>query len=339
MEAHVQFLADDLLEGRGTATRGYDLAALYVATEFQQLGLRPAGDKGTYFQSVPLGQTDLVKDQSSIVLIRNGVEEKLVMDENYLLHPMYTSEESLVEADVVFAGFGVTAPSRGYDDYAGIDVRGKIVAIYRGAPSDFPTSARAHYSSGYTKEETAAAHGAVGILNLRTPRDEANSPWQRSVRQSALSGYRWLNTDGTAHNAFPDIKAEATLNRSGEEKLFTGASPSLKQVEQMWKQDQLKSFALPVKLRIKTVSRQNKVQSPNVVGILEGSDPKMEKRIHNLFRTSGSYRDHCPGEWRCHQQWRVRQCHWHCGFNRNGKSIYHFEGTAKTIDSISCCDR
>ncbi len=181
-----------------------------------------------------------------------------------------------MEAEVVFAGFGVTAPDRKYDDYANIDVRGKVVAIYRGAPSFFPSSARAHYSASYTKRKNAAAHGAVGILNLRTPRDEQNSPWERSVRQSVLSDYRWLQPDGVPSDIFPEVHAEATVNRAGQEKLFKGSSPDLPQAWEMWSQDKFTSFLMPVKIRIKTTTLHGRIESPNVIGMLEGSDPKLK---------------------------------------------------------------
>lgn len=276
MAAHVQFLADDLLEGRGTGTRGYDVAALYVAAEFEKAGLLPAGNNGSYFQQVPLRKVDLVREECSLSLIRGGKETALVMNEQYLIHSNYLETLSSLEAEVVFAGFGVSASELKYDDYAELDVRGKVVAIFRGAPSFFPASERAYYSSSYTKQKTAVERGAVGVIFLRTPRDEQNSPWERSVRQSALSGYHWLQSDGAPAEIFPQIRGEATFNMRGLEVLFEGSTPGLPQVLEMWKQDKFRSFVLPVKIRMKTVSRFDRVESPNVVGRLDGSDAALK---------------------------------------------------------------
>jgi Peptidase family M28 len=275
MAAHVKFLADDLLEGRGTATRGYDLAALYVQNQFQDLGLLP-GANGSYYQEVPFLKSDLQTDQSSISINRGGKPEPLVMHDDYTMPSFYAASTSEVDAGVVFAGFGVTAPDQKYDDYASIDAKGKIVAIFSGAPSFFSINSRAHYSASLTKQKMAVAHGAVGILTMRTPRDEANSPWERSVRQSALSGYRWTKSDGTPSDIFPELKGFAYLNHAGLEKLFQGSNPDLNQVLEMWKKDKFQNFSLPITMRMKTVSKLDHVQSPNVVGLLEGSDPKLK---------------------------------------------------------------
>ena len=116
IRAHMSFLADDLLEGRGTATRGYDIAARYVAARFEELGLEPAGAKGSWFQPVPLIQMTSVGEECSLTLIRDGRKTELKYGPDFLTR--YVGQESSVTAPVVFAGFGVTAPELGYDDYA-----------------------------------------------------------------------------------------------------------------------------------------------------------------------------------------------------------------------------
>src|SRR5438132_6975440 len=152
--AHIRFLANDLLEGRETGTRGFEIAASYVAAQFSAIGLE------TSYQPIAFRSAKLIDEQLSFEI--DG--EALTIRKDVILRPNFLSESSEVTAPVVFAGFGIVAPELHHDDYATIDARGKIVLILSGAPADFPTDHRAFYSSGHLKEKTAAQHGAVGVL-------------------------------------------------------------------------------------------------------------------------------------------------------------------------------
>src|ERR1700694_811749 len=128
--ADMRFLSDDALEGRGTGTRGYDIAAKYMASQFESLGLQPAGDHGTFFQAVPLRSTRPDQGKTVFTLTHTGkAEENLTFRKDYISYGDPVRAETSVEAPVVFVGDGVTAPEQGYDDYKGIDVRGKVVAF------------------------------------------------------------------------------------------------------------------------------------------------------------------------------------------------------------------
>src|SRR5579872_1725329 len=170
IRAHIRFLADSLLQGRQPGTPGYDIAARYVATELEGMGLHP-GVTGSWFQPVPLEKAVTDASASSLVLTINGKEQKLGNAKDYVLNTWFaspvTNGDSKVEADVsapvIFVGFGVTAPDQRYDDYAGIDAHGKIVAGIYGAPSSFPSTERAYYSDGIVKARNAVAHGAIGV--------------------------------------------------------------------------------------------------------------------------------------------------------------------------------
>ena len=142
IRAHMEFLAEDLLEGRGTGTRGYQLAANYVRSQFEEMGLKPAGVDGSYFQNIHFRKIDLLRDQSSLTIRREGAEQTLVMDKDYVMTGDPLRADTNADAQVVFAGFGVTAPKFNYDDYAGVDVHGKIVAALYGAPPEFSVRAR-----------------------------------------------------------------------------------------------------------------------------------------------------------------------------------------------------
>src|SRR2546429_4182582 len=127
IRAHVRFLSDDLLEGRGTGQRGGDIAAEYIATQFAEYGLKPAGDHGTYMQKVPLvGITTLPETQFSLVPKQGEAMHLKPLDE-YVAFDQTQQPESNVDADIVFVGYGIEAPEYNWDDYKGLDVRGKVL--------------------------------------------------------------------------------------------------------------------------------------------------------------------------------------------------------------------
>jgi len=275
IRAHMKFLADDLLEGRGTGTRGFDLAARYVAAQFDLMGLEPAGTLG-FEQQVPFRRSlvDLVK--SSLALERNGATTELVRGTDFVLSPTWSAAETFVTAPVVFVGFGVTAPEKGYDDYSSVDVRGKIVVYLAGAPEKFAGYLRAHHASSGEKARNAAAHGAVGMIMIRRPVDEQRTGWDRVVRQSTHSRMRWIDLDGTLVNSFPMIQGQATLSRSGAEKIFAGSPRSLAQVFSTANEGRPQAFSLAGRVTLKTVNEHGSVRSPNVAAVLPGSDPVLK---------------------------------------------------------------
>ena len=266
------FLADDLLEGRGTGSRGYAIAARYVATQLQGIGLEPAGLRGRFEQPVPLRRIELIPEECSLTVIQGGSETDLKISVDYIMggRPEATSTE--VEADVVFVGFGVTAD--GYDDYAGTDVRGKIVAMFRGAPAKFPSSKRAHYSSRTLKARNAAARGAIGTLGLTTSADVARFPWAVVARLVRRPGYRWLDGD-TPNDATPEIELAVALSVEHSAALFDGAKQSWDAARAALEASQPQAFPLPVRLRARTRWKHEGVVSPNVAGLLRSSDPKL----------------------------------------------------------------
>src|ERR1700682_4355106 len=167
IRADMRFLADDALEGRGIETRGYAVAAKFMASEFEGLGLEPAGQSG-YFQNVPLRSMRPDESKTSLTWVRAGTPETLIFRQDYISGGDPIHVESSVGAAVGFVGYGVTAKDQGYDDYDGIDAKGKIVAMLFGAPK-FESSLKAHNSSSAIKRKNAAAHGAVGVINLDDP--------------------------------------------------------------------------------------------------------------------------------------------------------------------------
>lgn len=275
LRAHMRFLADDLLEGRGTGTRGQELAAKYIAEEFEAAELAPAGANGTYFQTIPFRRITVDRANCEVSLTRGGKAAALKWGEDFLMGGNAGSPDASVEAPVVFVGFGVVNRNRNYDDYAGMDVKGKIVAMLGGAPSTFPSEERAHFASGREKYREAAARGAVGIIGLRTPDGEKILPWSRTVIGAELPAFRWLDAGGVPNDFFPQLKASATLSLAAAERLFAGASKSWAAVLKDAAAGKPQAFDLAVSARLHAVSHHEAVTSPNVVGVLRGSDPAL----------------------------------------------------------------
>jgi len=275
IEAGMRFLADDLLEGRGTGTRGYEIAARYVASQFEALGIKSAGDKGTYFQSVPLRQGRVDEAKTSLILVRDGKEEKLVFRQNYIAFVDAGREETSVEAQIVFVGDGVTAPELGYDDYKGIDAKGKIVAFVFAAPNFEPTL-KAHYTSWAVKSANAAAHGAVGTILLDDPVFEQIYPFREIARDLAFPGLRWLDKEGKPNDYWPELKGNALLNLEATKKFFAASGHAAEEVFAAIKAGKPTSFSTPFAAKIHNQTKLQDVHSPNVVGMLEGSDPALK---------------------------------------------------------------
>ena len=275
IRADMRFLADDLLEGRATGKRGHEIAAKFMASEFEAMGLDPGGDNGSYFQSVPLRAIEPDQGRTTLSLWRGGKEQVLIFGRDFisLVDPGRT--EVSVEAPVVYVGFGVSAPEQSYDDYAGMDVKGKIVAFVSGAPSQFEPTMRAHYSSGALKAANAAAHGAVGTIVLDSPAIEQIYPFKERLSDLAFPDMRWLDTKGQPNDYFPELRGAVFLSMEATARMFQGSGKSWEEIFAKVKQGKPSSMALLVIAKIDTVSKFRDLRSPNVVARVIGSDPKL----------------------------------------------------------------
>jgi hypothetical protein len=276
LEAHLRVLADDSLRGRGTGTSGHDLAARYVAACFAGLGLEPAGTR-EYMQPVPLLRARAVEGSSLTLHSASGARE-LVLNRDYVATPDFLRPNVEVTAPMVLAGFGVTAADRKYDDYQGVNARGKIVVLLTGAPRSFPPTARAHYATTRIKARNAVDHGAVGVLIVRT-RDQT-FPWDRLVRQQRAVGLmRWLDSTGAPRDVFPELRGIAGISDTAAGALFQGAPKSLAQVLSAAEAGTPPAFDLPVRATIRTVSTHERLESPNVAGLMRGSDSRLRNEV------------------------------------------------------------
>lgn len=277
--AHMRFLSDSMLEGRAPDSPGYQIAARYVATELEGMGLRPGGLNGTWFQPVPLRKAVLDTSKSSLLLVANGPganhnEQQLVDAKDYVLIGDVTHAENHLEAPIIFVGFGVTAPEANYDDYAGIDVHGKIVLTFYGAPPRFSSTVRAYYSDDIVKTKNALAHGAIAMLTTMLPEDWKRWPWDWDVPQFRMGSTNWLDKAGTPHDAFP-FGGLAQFSETGAAVLFANGPKTLEEAFAAARSSKPQAFPLPRSARIRTVSTQTTYESPNIIGEVVGSDPAL----------------------------------------------------------------
>lgn len=276
IRADVEFLADDLLEGRDAGTRGYDVSALFVASRFRALGLTPAGPK-TWYQPIGFARARLDKDRPAVATIggqkfENGGD---VIMTAYARYP-----DQVVAGDAVFVGYGLDAPDRGFDDYSGLDVRGKIVVMLTGVPEGRTSSEIAAHLNAQ-KARMAQARGAVATISLPTRVSLKTLPWERLKGYLASSRYVWIGDDGLPWSPTPDLLVSAWAHGMAAEALFKGARQNLKAVQAAAarKGATPRGFALKVPVRLERHSLVEKMESPNVVGMIPGSDPALSNEV------------------------------------------------------------
>ena len=275
IEADVRFLADDLLEGREAGTRGYDIAARYVAERFRALGLEPAGDAGDYLQRVPLLRGWIEREGARLELVRDGRIRAFRFQDEYLPGISYGRSEVAVAAPMVFVGQAVHAPDFGVDQFQGVDVQGKIAVLLGGAPASLPADPRAFHSSAREKLRELAERGAVGVLTLPDPARAERYPWQRMARNWDRPGMRLRDAEGEPIDEFPSLRASARMSLEAAATLFEGARHELPAVLEQAAAGTLEAFDLPGSLVLASRSRVEPIESFNVAGRLAGAEPRL----------------------------------------------------------------
>lgn len=268
----VRYLADDKLQGRETGTRGYDLAAEYTAKRFREIGLEPAGDNGSYFQNVPLLKATREAEGAVLTVKRNGRDIDLRFRDQFLPILNFNATEHTLEAPAVFVGQGISAPELKHDDFAGLDLHGKIAVLFSGAPARFDNDHRAFYSSSREKLRAVAERGAIGAVFVQTPDDEARTPWSRSAENWQRSGMRLRDADGKGIDTFPALRAQATVNASAADLIFADGPQPAAALFKAAQDGQLKGFDLPGTLSLAARTKIETLESRNVVAKLPGSD-------------------------------------------------------------------
>jgi len=273
IRAHVRFLSLDLLEGRGPGTRGAELAAEYIATQFALAGVEPAGDNGTYFQRVPLVAVHTIEDKTKFSFApASGAAVDLAYGTEIVSKDQTGQATADFDAPIVFVGYGIHAPEYQWDDYAGVDVKGKIaLVIVNEPPSDdekfFKGKALTYYGRWTYKYEEAARRGAVGVLIIHRT-DLASYGWE-VVRNSQAIEKSYLQGDPSA-----TLRAAAWIQHDVAQRLFTlGGLGDLDQaIANAGKPGAFHAVELPVHLRAHIESRVRTYVSANVVGRVAGAN-------------------------------------------------------------------
>ncbi|KQW51983.1 MULTISPECIES: M28 family metallopeptidase [unclassified Roseateles] len=280
LQAHLHFLADPLLEGRETGTRGYDLAAAYVASQFAQLGLKPMGDAGSYALPVPLRTSRLAATAPSLDLCRGETCERLAWLDEFSTRPDLSVLHSDVKAPLVFAGYGITAPRFGLDDYAGLDVKGRIAVVLSGRPPQMPSTEGAHFGNGRTKAELAARHGAVGVITLATPRSEIVAPFHLNRQFADNVAMDWQTPDGRGGSDIPGLRAAATVSVQAAPKLLAALGRDYATlVSDAEAGRPLPRGDLGLVARLVRHSVHGQARSHNIAGLIEGRHPRLKDEV------------------------------------------------------------
>jgi Zn-dependent M28 family amino/carboxypeptidase len=270
--SHVLVLADDKFEGRGTGSEGHRKAAEYVAREFERAGLKPAGTDG-YFQSVRLISREIDEARSGLALVRGpGKEEPLVLGQDAILGSQIEPPPTL-EAGMVFAGHGLTIPEAGINDFAGLDVRGKLVAYLTGAPPSVPGPLAAHMQAPAERAALLKRLGALGLVSIPNPRN-MDIPWERAALARSMPS---MSLADPALDEAQGLNLAVTINPAHAGKLLAGTGHTFPEIVDTANDgERLPHFTIPARLKVTAAVKKADVVSQNVVAMLPGSDPKLK---------------------------------------------------------------
>jgi Zn-dependent M28 family amino/carboxypeptidase len=274
IRAHVRLLSHDLLEGRGTGQRGGDIAAEYIATQFTLDGLKPAGDNGTYMQTVPMVGITLASESTFSLVPAKGAERQLKPLSEYVAYDETQQPNSTVNADIVYVGYGIEAPEYHWDDYKGVDVKGKVLLMLVNEPTTadpnfFKGKALTYYGRWTYKFEEAARKGAVGAILIHKT-EMASYPWE-VVRNSNSGEKSYLKLDGS-----PKLKIAGWIHLDVARELAGLSSMDIDKMMADARSADFHPVVLPVKLQAQIASKVRPFESHNVVAMLPGSDAKLK---------------------------------------------------------------
>ncbi len=275
IRVHVKFLASDLLEGRGVGARGGDIATEYIAAQLALVGAKPAGDNGTYFQNLTLiGVAPQPETQLSATIMDGKTLSYRWLDDFVGVTNQQMAQTSF-DADAVFVGHGIVAPEYQWDDYKGVDVRGKVVVMFTNEPPSndpkfFTGAALTYYGRWTYKYEEATRHGAVAAIIIHTTPtasygwDVVRSSWGREDQQVKLA------------EGAPALAFAAWITKEKGDELAATVGKSADELLKMADTRGFKAFALPVHFRGSMPSKVREIHTRNVVGRIDGSDPVLK---------------------------------------------------------------
>jgi len=277
-KAHVTFLADDLLEGREAGTRGHEIATRYIASQFALLGVKPGGADGTYFEKGDFAETALTGPPAFVeVKTPAGAHTFRNHDKAYIFGPRSGGAADL-NAPLVFVGYGMTDAALRIDDYAGLDVKGKIAVILWGLPKGMDSEIGAYLQEQQMR--VAAAHGAVGIIRI-----PVTIPWPAIQQFGGDPVATWVRRDGAPFDPEGGLTAGAVVEPTAADALFEGSSTRLPQILDAAAKETRRpaGFMLKTSARVIVSTTTRRFSSPEVIGIIEGSDPALKREYVALM--------------------------------------------------------
>src|SRR5208337_100212 len=260
---YVKVLASDDMEGRETGSAGLRKAASYIVEQLKNDGLEPAGSKG-FYQPVKLISRQIDESGSSLALVRNGRDEPLVLGED----AMFSTRVDLaseVEAPLVFAGYGLRVPEKDYDDFAGLDLKGKVAVIISGSPSEMPSALASHYQSTSERAKALREAGAVGMISIPNPAS-MDIPWSRMTLARTRPS---MSLADPALNESQGIKLLVVFNPADANKLFADSPYKFQQLAGLAKDRKpLPRFPLAASIKARAKVIQKDVESDNIIAKL-----------------------------------------------------------------------
>jgi Zn-dependent M28 family amino/carboxypeptidase len=281
---HIKVVADDRLEGRDTGSEGLRKAEAYVVEQLIKSGLRPAGTNG-FYQPVKFISRQIVEKDSSITLLRNGIEEPLLLGDDAYFNTRVDLEPEVLRAPLVFAGYGLKIPERNYDDLEGLDLKEKIAVILTGSPGDIPTALAAHYQWAGERWKVFREAGAIGIITIPNPAS-MDIPWSR---MSLNRAHPQMDLADPEFHELAGQKVALTFNPARAETLFARSGHTFRELADLAKdRKSLPRFPLLVSLTSRARVEKREVNSDNVIAELPGNDPK----LRNEFVVLSAHIDH-----------------------------------------------
>jgi len=269
------------MKGRETGSQEHRIAAEYIAIQFKDAGLKPAGTKG-YFQPVPFTSRRIVESKSSLALVRGSTVVPVLLGDEATFSMRITPAPH-VEAPMVFAGYGLQIPEARHDDLAGLDLKGRVVVLLTGGPSSIPGPLLAHYQN--TRWSYLKAAGAVGVVSIQNPKGQ-DIPWDRSKLA------RFLPSMSIADPALDETTGQqlaVTVNPAAAEKFLEGSGHAFRDILALSNAGQvLPRFSIPFSVRATVATESESISSDNVVGILPGTDPALK----NQYVVVSAHLDH-----------------------------------------------
>jgi Zn-dependent M28 family amino/carboxypeptidase len=268
---HVKVLADDNMEGRDTGSAGLRKAEAYVVDQLKRSGVQPAGTDG-YYQPVKFSSRQIIEADSSAALVRDGKVEPLTLGDDVIISSRVDVAPE-AEAPLVFVGYGLTVPENNYDDFSGLDMKGKVAVILSGSPAEIPGPLASNYQTAGERWKALRNAGAIGMISIPNP-VSMDVPWSRiALNRNHVS---MELADPVFHDTAGQ-QVSMLFNPAKAEQLFAGTGHSFDELAALGKDRKpLPHFALPVSIRVKAKLEKKEIESANIVAKLPGSDPALK---------------------------------------------------------------